>query len=697
MDGAACDRAVARAARSGLLPLARELAEERLAAAPAGAAACRAAVRASALALAAGDLERTAQVALAALGQAEALGDAEAVARLRLDLAEAALAAADPDAARDQLALLPADGQPPSLTRRAARLRAYATVAEGGPAWLRDGAASLDPGLDAVRAAAAAGRAEAVLRALGRVLAAPDHLLVVRLVHLCAGAAACAQRAGQAAAASDLGRLAAVGLRVLRLGEDLPDRAGGAARGPEPAGWRRLATWVRLLVHLFLKDPAAYRHSVRVAAYARSLCRLAGGGRTDQRHAVAVALLHDVGRLAALRPAAGATPRGRRYRAALAAAAARRLGLPAAVVDALGRSAELLAPPADAPRAADAAPPLARVLALAHAYDELTTGADGRGAPGHAAALEALARRFGPQEPHLAAVHRETAAVLTAARARRVPRAVRAARGSVCDPARLLVPPPVAGAGELPDRVPHMVLQPIVDLASGGVHGYEALARGHPGEDDGGAAALFAAAERAGRAHDLADRCLRRALAVGAQLPVPGARLFVNLDPSVLDGPEVLAALRRRGAAAVVLEFSERWSGADLPGWAAGLGDLRRRGLAVALDDFGAAYSGPHRLLQLQPDYVKLDMALVRAVDRDRRRAALIRGIVDYCHQFGARVVAEGVETVAELRTLCALGVDLAQGYLIARPAAQPAPPSRAALAAIRAAGRRRPDAAPYS
>ena len=99
-------------------------------------------------------------------------------------------------------------------------------------------------------------------------------------------------------------------------------------------------------------------------------------------------------------------------------------------------------------------------------------------------------------------------------------------------------------------------------------------------------------------------------------------------------------------------------------------GDLRERGLRIAVDDVGAGYSGLGQLATLRPTYVKLDRGLVRHIDREPARVALVRALTDYARGTGGLLVAEGVETVEELAHVRAAGAPLVQGFLLARPVA---------------------------
>ena len=100
-------------------------------------------------------------------------------------------------------------------------------------------------------------------------------------------------------------------------------------------------------------------------------------------------------------------------------------------------------------------------------------------------------------------------------------------------------------------------------------------------------------------------------------------------------------------------------------------------GIRIALDDFGSGYSTDAVLLKTKPDFVKLDMSLIRDIDQDNHKFTLVRNLVELCHSMGSKVVAEGVETEGELRTLMTLQADYVQGYLLGRPAFQLSQPSQ--------------------
>jgi EAL domain-containing protein (putative c-di-GMP-specific phosphodiesterase class I)/GAF domain-containing protein len=149
-------------------------------------------------------------------------------------------------------------------------------------------------------------------------------------------------------------------------------------------------------------------------------------------------------------------------------------------------------------------------------------------------------------------------------------------------------------------------------------------------------------------------------------------RLFVNVSPSALLRPDhILDAVTRSGfnPGQIVLEISEREPVPQLLALDELLRPFREAGMAIALDDYGAGHSGLNRVVALDPDYVKLDLNLVRDIDQSAVKHALVDSTVRFATQSGhLELIAEGIETEAELATLSELGVTFGQGYLLGRP-----------------------------
>jgi EAL domain-containing protein (putative c-di-GMP-specific phosphodiesterase class I)/putative methionine-R-sulfoxide reductase with GAF domain len=215
------------------------------------------------------------------------------------------------------------------------------------------------------------------------------------------------------------------------------------------------------------------------------------------------------------------------------------------------------------------------------------------------------------------------------------------------------------------------VFQPIVDLRSGRVAGYEALSRPtDPWGQTVPVETLLHSAREEGQEAAF-DLWALASIWEAARREIPDhAMLFVNLSPlTLLDHPDALEPLEPFFPRLAV-EITER---SVIPDERVGellqtLARLRQQGVRVAMDDCGAGYSGLGRLVVLRPDFAKVDMGLVRGVDTDVAKATLVEAFVRFARREGSAVVAEGVESLAEAKTLRDMGVDYAQGYLFARP-----------------------------
>jgi diguanylate cyclase (GGDEF)-like protein/PAS domain S-box-containing protein len=233
-------------------------------------------------------------------------------------------------------------------------------------------------------------------------------------------------------------------------------------------------------------------------------------------------------------------------------------------------------------------------------------------------------------------------------------------------------------AGRLPLRY-----QPIAALPSGQVSGFEALARWHDEELGWIAPDRFIPlAERTGLIVDLGRRVLRQACQDAAGWPATASgvalTVAVNVSPVQLGQRtfvgDVVAALHTSGLepARLCLEITETAAITDLSATEARLEELRRLGVLLALDDFGAGHSSLTLLRRLPVDLVKIDRSFVERVTTDTADAVLVRLVVEAAHSFGRRVCAEGVETLEQAQQLVAMGCDSAQGWLFGRPAEPP-------------------------
>lgn len=213
------------------------------------------------------------------------------------------------------------------------------------------------------------------------------------------------------------------------------------------------------------------------------------------------------------------------------------------------------------------------------------------------------------------------------------------------------------------------VFQPIVALASGEPIGYEALTRfadGMPPDR------MIADAHSVGLGLELEIACLGAALEAAEALP-PDIWLSLNAGPEVILQSTELAALLRDRSRHFVVEVTEH---AQIDSYAAirlavtGLGPT----VSLAVDDAGAGYANLHHVIELAPRFLKVDISLVRHVDRDLTRQAMIAGLSQFAARTGCELIAEGIEEPAELEMLRELGVPLGQGFLLGRPG--PLPPA---------------------
>lgn len=213
-----------------------------------------------------------------------------------------------------------------------------------------------------------------------------------------------------------------------------------------------------------------------------------------------------------------------------------------------------------------------------------------------------------------------------------------------------------------------VVYQPIYDLVADQVVGFESLARFSaapvrpPNE-------WFDEAARVGLVEALEVAVIERALQ-GMDRLSPHGFLSLNVSPATVTSGVMARALERVALDRMVIEITEHVSIVEYAPLLAALRPLRERGLRVAVDDAGAGYASFRHILQLDPDIIKLDVSLTRDIDTDLTRRALTAALIRFAQETGIMLIAEGVETEAELAMLRQLHIVEAQGYLIGRPMA---------------------------
>jgi EAL domain-containing protein (putative c-di-GMP-specific phosphodiesterase class I) len=228
--------------------------------------------------------------------------------------------------------------------------------------------------------------------------------------------------------------------------------------------------------------------------------------------------------------------------------------------------------------------------------------------------------------------------------------------------------------------------QPVFDVAEHRprLHYVEALIRGPQGTSVEAPEVLFEYARRKNRSAEVDAACVRAALFEARALPAR-ARIGLNvhastlaLDPEFLNVVGDSASVNGIDPARLVIEIVEHAPPWDVAGFRNGLSGLRAIGARIALDDVGLGHSNYLMVLECRPDYFKVDRHFVHGAHDDFYRQAVLASVAQLARPFGARVVAEGVEALEDLRAAQAAGIDLIQGWLlgVARPAAEFASPN---------------------
>jgi len=213
----------------------------------------------------------------------------------------------------------------------------------------------------------------------------------------------------------------------------------------------------------------------------------------------------------------------------------------------------------------------------------------------------------------------------------------------------------------------HPVFQPIVDLRSGVPVGYEALTRF---DDRTPPDRMFADAHRVGLGIELERACLAAALEAADALS-PDAWLSLNTSPDLVLQGSRLAALLRDRSRRITLEITEHVVIDDYKAIRRAVAKFGPN-VSLAVDDAGAGFASLRHVVELGPRFLKLDVGLIRDVDRDPTRQAMVAGLRHFAERSGCEVIAEGIEESGELKMLRELGVGLGQGYLLGRPGPLP-------------------------
>lgn len=224
-----------------------------------------------------------------------------------------------------------------------------------------------------------------------------------------------------------------------------------------------------------------------------------------------------------------------------------------------------------------------------------------------------------------------------------------------------------------------MAFQPIVDVGVARVLAYEALARGPEGEP----ASFVLDKTLHNNRYATDQRCREKAIVVSASLGIltTTADLCINFYPNAVYEPKQCLVRTLNAAQSVgfplnriIFELTEVEQVRDHGHLRNIMKEYREHGMRIAIDDFGAGHSGLALLSEFQPDIIKIDQALVSAVDRRPVSRSILRSIIQVCRDLHIQIIAEGIERKEEMQTLCDLGISTMQGFFFARPAFEALP-----------------------
>ncbi|MEM9293091.1 MAG: EAL domain-containing protein [Acidobacteriota bacterium] len=216
--------------------------------------------------------------------------------------------------------------------------------------------------------------------------------------------------------------------------------------------------------------------------------------------------------------------------------------------------------------------------------------------------------------------------------------------------------------------------QPIVHLGTGSIHGFEALSCGPEGSVFQNPEMLFAFAEETDYIVELERACRHESIRLARELG-RGRKLFLNCSARGFTDPELFCRTMVDQAEAcglepsdIVIEITERVAITAWQEFRRSVAALRLIGFSIAIDDMGAGYSSLQSVAEVQPDYLKVDLSLIRDIHRSPIKRSLLHSVQSIAASIGARIIAEGVEQEEECRTLQGMGIGLAQGFFFAPP-----------------------------
>lgn len=216
--------------------------------------------------------------------------------------------------------------------------------------------------------------------------------------------------------------------------------------------------------------------------------------------------------------------------------------------------------------------------------------------------------------------------------------------------------------------------QPIVSLKDGTIYGYEALSRITLDVCDFNVEEMFTIAKELHKIWELEEICRTKSLENAVNKP-KNKKLFINVDANIIHDVEFQNGMTLKkleefklSPEDIIFEITERTAIYDLKTFQESVDHYKTQAYKIAIDDVGSGYSGLNRICAVSPDFVKIDMAIVRDIQKDPIKKSLVSSIVRFCEDSNINLIAEGIETIEELETLISLGVTYGQGYYLKRP-----------------------------
>lgn len=219
-----------------------------------------------------------------------------------------------------------------------------------------------------------------------------------------------------------------------------------------------------------------------------------------------------------------------------------------------------------------------------------------------------------------------------------------------------------------------IVFQPIVSLKDGSVLGFEALSRGPENTPFQNPEELFEVADECGKLWELEKLCRTKALE-SAYESGSEIKLFLNVNPNIIHDQKFRHGFTKEylklfkiNPENIFFEITEKSAISDLCGFKKTIEHYKKQNYKIAIDDAGSGYSGLNMITDIHPHYIKLDMKLIRGIDKDEYKKTLVRSLHEFCRLADVKLIAEGIETEEELKVLIDIGVAYGQGYLLQRP-----------------------------